>query len=101
MATTKDYKDFILEKLSFMDNITIRPMMGEYLLYYKDVLFGGIYDNRLLVKIVDGNKKYNMDQAIPYDGAKPMYLVDDIDDQEILKNIVLEIYKTIVELNVK
>lgn len=58
MATTKEYKDFILEQLSLLDNITYKQMMGEYLLYYNGLLFGGIYDDRLLIKIVDGNKKY-------------------------------------------
>lgn len=89
MATTKDYRDFVLEKLNLLDNITCRSMMGEYLLYYNNILFGGIYDNRLLVKIVDSNKLYNMKESIPYKGAKPMYLVDDLDKEEILKEIVL------------
>ena len=93
MATTKEYRDFVLEKLSLLDNITYKPMMGEYLLYYNRVLFGGIYDNRLLVKIVDNNKKYNMQKSIPYENAKPMYLVSDIDNTETLKNIVLDTYK--------
>ncbi len=93
MATTKDYRDFILEQLNLLDNITCKSMMGEYLLYYNGVLFGGIYDDRLLVKIVDNNKKYNMQESIPYDGAKPMYLVDDVDNQETLRDIVLDTYK--------
>ena len=93
MATTKDYRDFILEQLSLLDNITCKSMMGEYLLYYNGILFGGIYDDRLLVKIVDSNKKYNMQESIPYDSAKPMYLVDDIDNQETLKEIVLDTCK--------
>ena len=93
MATSKDYKYFILEQLSLLDNITCKSMMGEYLLYYNNILFGGIYDDRLLVKIVDNNKKYNMQESIPYDGAKPMYLVDDIDNQEALKEIVIETCK--------
>ena len=76
MATTKDYRDFILEQLSLLDNITCKSMMGEYLLYYNGLLFGGIYDDRLLVKTVDSNKKYNMQESIPYESAKPMYLVD-------------------------
>ena len=59
MATTKEYKDFVLEQLNLLDNINCKPMMGEYLLYYNGILFGGIYDDRLLVKIVDNNKKYN------------------------------------------
>ena len=64
--------------------------MGEYLLYYDGLLFGGIYDDRLLVKIVDNNKKYNMKESIPYEGAKSMYLVSDVDNSEILKSIVLD-----------
>ncbi len=93
MATSKEYKDFVLEQLDLLDNITSRSMMGEFLLYYNNVLFGGIYDNRLLIKIVDTNKKYNMDEQIPYESAKTMYLVDDIDNKELLKEIVLETYK--------
>ena len=93
MATTKDYRDFILEQLILLDNITCKSMMGEYLLYYNGLLFGGIYDDRLLVKIVDSNKKYNMQESIPYESAKPMYLVDDVDNQEVLRDIVLDTYK--------
>ncbi len=93
MATTKDYRDFILEQLGLLDNITCRAMMGEYLLYYNGILFGGIYDSRLLVKIVGSNKKFNLKEAIPYQGAKPMYFVDDLDNRELLKEIVLETSK--------
>lgn len=92
MATTKEYKDFILEQLELLDNITCKAMMGEYLLYYNNILFGGIYDNRLLVKIVNSNKKYNMRERRPYENAKSMYLVDDIDNKGILKEIVIETY---------
>ena len=56
MSTSKEYKEFILEQLNLLDNITYKAMMGEFLLYYNNVLFGGTYDNRLLVKIVDTNK---------------------------------------------
>ena len=93
MATTKDYRDFILEQLNLLENISYKTMMGEYLLYYNGILFGGIYDDRLLVKIVDSNKKYNMQESIPYESAKPMYLVDDVDNQEVLRDIVLDTYK--------
>ena len=93
MATSKEYKDFILEQLDLLDNITYKAMMGEFLLYYNNVLFGGIYDNRLLVKIVDTNKKYNMQEQIPYENARFMYLVDDIDNKELLKEIVTETCK--------
>lgn len=97
MATTKEYKEFIIEQLNLLDEITYKSMMGEYLLYYKGVLFGGIYDDRLLVKIVDTNKEYNMKETIPYDGAKPMYLIDDVDNQEQLKEIVLNTYKGLIK----
>ena len=90
MASTKEYRDFILEQLSSLDDITFKPMMGEYLLYYNGLLFGGIYDDRLLVKRVDSNKKYNMKESIPYEKAKPMYLVSEVDNPELLKEIVLD-----------
>ena len=92
MSTTKEYKDYILDQLSILNDITYKPMMGEFLLYYKGVLFGGIYDDRLLVKKVEKNKKYNMEESIPYENAKPMYLVD-VDNKELLKEIVLNTYK--------
>ena len=90
MASTKEYRDYILEQLRILDNITYKPMMGEYLLYYNNILFGGIYDDRLLVKIVSNNKKYKMEEAIPYETAKPMYYIENIDDQELLRDIVLD-----------
>ena len=93
MATTKDYKDFVLGQLNSLSDIKCRPMMGEYLLYYKDTLFGGIYDDRLLIKKTDNNKKYNMEEAIPYNGAKSMYLIGDIDNMDTLKEIVLDTYE--------
>ncbi len=97
MATTKDYRDFIIDSLSLLDNITCKPMMGEYLLYYNGILFGGIYDNRLLVKKVSSNSKYHMEESIPYDGAKSMYLVDDIDNKEILKDIIIDTYNDLLK----
>ena len=93
MATSKEYKDFILEQLGLLNNITCKSMMGEFLLYYNDVLFGGIYDNRLLVKIVETNKKYNMNEVLPYKSAKPMYLVDEVDNKKFLREIVIETCK--------
>ena len=88
MASTKEYRDFVLEQLSEVRDVTCRPMMGEFLLYSAGVLFGGIYDDRLLIKIVLGNEQYKMSESIPYDGAKPMYLVEDVDDREKLAEIV-------------
>lgn len=90
MATTKEYKEFVLEQLSLLNEINIKQMMGEYLLYYNGLLFGGIYDDRLLVKIVENNKKYNMKNQIPYENAKPMFLVDDIDNRDLLKEIIID-----------
>lgn len=88
MATTKEYRDYALENTKL--DITYKPMMGEYLLYYNNILFGGIYDDRLLVKKVESNKKYNMEESIPYEGAKAMYLVD-VDSSNI-KDIILDTY---------
>lgn len=88
MASSKEYCDYILEQLSEVPEVTCRPMMGEFLLYSGGVLFGGIYDDRLLVKIVQENAKYNMSTEIPYDGAKPMYFVEDIDNKELVAEIV-------------
>lgn len=95
MATTKEYKNFIVEQLNLLENIECKPMMGEYLLYYDGKLFGGIYDNRLLIKIVDSNKMYGFVEELPYKGAKNMYLVDEIDDKENLRDIVIETCKSI------
>lgn len=89
MASSKEYRDYILDQLNLLGNITCRPMMGEYLLYYNGILFGGIYDDRFLVKIVENNKKYNMEESIPYKNAKPMFLVDS-SDRELLRNIVVD-----------
>ena len=100
MATTKDYKDYIIGQLSVFDSITYKPMMGEYSLYYNGVLFGGIYDDRLLVKIVEGNKKYNMEEVAPYEHAKKMYLVNDVDNEELLKSIVKDTYIGLVNKEV-
>lgn len=89
MASTKEYCDFILGQLSEELNITCRPMMGEFLLYEDGILFGGIYDDRLLVKVVPENEKYQMSKEIPYKNGKPMYFVEDVDDQGKLKEIIL------------
>lgn len=99
MATTKDYKRFVLEQLNLLDNIECKPMMGEYLLYYNGILFGGIYDGRVLVKIVENNKKYNMKEEIPYKNAKPMYLIADMDNKEKIKQIILDTCKDLPSKN--
>lgn len=81
MASSKKYLFFILEQLSDLDEISYRAMMGEYILYYKEKIIGGIYDDRLLVKPVETAQKY-MPEAVlvsPYPGAKEMILVDNVD----------------------
>lgn len=97
MSTTKEYQEYILEQLELLENIRCRAMMGEYLLYYQERLFGGIYDNRLLIKKVESNRKFNLKEEIPYEGAKPMYLIEDVDNKELLKEVILETYPDLPE----
>lgn len=87
MASSKEFRDYVLEQLAEL-NVTSRPMMGEYLLYKDGVYFGGVFDDRLLVKIVKENEGYDMQQTLPYEGAKTMYLVEDLDDREKLVRII-------------
>ena len=90
MASTKDYLDYILEQLGGLEDITYRAMMGEYVLYFKGKVFGGIYDNRFLVKPVRSAKAL-MPSApfeLPYEGAKPMLLVENPDDREFLTELI-------------
>ena len=89
MASSKEYKDFILDQLSMLEQVTCKPMMGEFLLYFNDILFGGIYDNRLLIKKVDTNRHFNLEEQLPYESGKSMYIVEDVDNKELLKEIVL------------
>ena len=96
MASSLLFKEYILNQLKGLDNITCKPMMGEFLLYYNGTLFGGIYDDRLLVKRVENNKQYNMEESIPYEGAKPMYLVD-AEDSESLNKIIIDTYLGLVK----
>lgn len=88
MSSTKEYRDYILEQLRDLPGITCRPMMGEYLLYLDGVLFGGIYDDRLLVKIVSTNAEFGMSEAIPYEKGKLMYFVEDVDNSDRLIEII-------------
>jgi len=99
MASTKEYLDFILEQLSDMDEISFRPMMGEYLLYYRDKVFGGIYDDRLLIKPVPAARKMIPDAAmeLPYEGAKKMLLVDDVDDRQFICSLIQSMWEELPE----
>ena len=92
MASTKEYRDYVLEQLNLLGDISYKPMMGEYLLYYRGVLFGGIYDDRLLIKKVESNEKYELSEEIPYNGAKSMYQIDNIEDPKKLSEIIINTY---------
>ena len=94
MASSKEYLDFILEQLSQLDEIAYRAMMGEYILYYRGKIIGGIYDDRLLVKPVGSAVSLmpNATYELPYEGAKKMLLVDDVDSKEFLSKLIEAMY---------
>lgn len=89
MASSQAYMDFIAEQLSELEGITYRLMMGEYIIYYHGTVVGGVYDDRLLVKPVRSAIAYmpNASYELPYEGAKEMLLVDDVDNREYLKGL--------------
>ncbi|MBO4520867.1 MAG: TfoX/Sxy family protein [Alphaproteobacteria bacterium] len=99
MASSKEYLDFVLEQLSDPDGITYRAMMGEYVLYYRGKVFGGIYDDRFLVKPVKAAVAMMPDaqRELPYEGAKEMLLVDDIDDRAFLRDLLNAMYDELPE----
>ena len=99
MASTKEYLDFVLEQLSDLDEVSFRAMMGEYILYYRGKVFGGIYDDRLLVKPVPAAVKLMPDAELelPYDGAKEMLLVDDVDNRAFLCELVQRMWEELLE----
>lgn len=90
MATSKEYCDYILEQLSEISEIGCCSMMGEYIIYCRGKVIGGIYDNRFMVKPTESAKKLmpNAGFELPYDGAKKMLLVDNTEDKEFLKNLL-------------
>ncbi|MBR6045207.1 MAG: TfoX/Sxy family protein [Ruminococcus sp.] len=89
MASSKGYLEYVLEQLSGLSDISYRPMMGEFILYYLGRVIGGIYDDRLLVKPTASAKRLMPDapMELPYEGAKEMLLVEDIDDRERLTRL--------------
>lgn len=94
MASSKEYLEFILGQLSELDEITYRAMMGEFIIYYRGKIVGGIYDDRLLVKPVKSAISY-MSTALhelPYEGAKEMLLVDEVDSKEFLTGLFRAMY---------
>ena len=94
MASGKEYLDYILEQLSVLDDISYRAMMGEYIIYYRGKVIGGIYDDRFLVKPVKAAVAMMPDaeREQPYEGAKEMLLVDDVENRQFLKELLEAMY---------
>ena len=94
MASSKEYLNFILEQLSELDDVSYRAMMGEYIIYYHGKVIGGIYDDRFLVKPTKSAVAMmpNAEMELPYDGAKEMLLVDDVDNKEFLRELLEAMY---------
>ena len=94
MASSEEYLEYVLENLSDLDDISYRAMMGEYILYYRGKIIGGIYDDRFLIKPVKSARAMFPDgkMELPYEGAKEMILVEDIENGEFLKELVEAMY---------
>ena len=94
MASSKEYLDFILEQLSELDDVSYRTMMGEYIIYYRGKIVGGIYDDRFLVKPTKSAAAMmpDADMELPYEGAKEMLLVDDVDNKKFLRELLEAMY---------
>jgi TfoX/Sxy family transcriptional regulator of competence genes len=94
MASSKGYLDFILEQLSELDDVSYRAMMGEFIIYYRGKIIGGIYDDRFLVKPTKsaGAKMPSASMELPYDGAKEMLLVDNVENRDFLKELLEAMY---------
>ena len=95
MASSKEYLDFILDQLSELEDVTYRAMMGEYIIYYRGKVVGGIYDDRFLVKPAKSAMAMmpNADMELPYEGAKEMLLVDDVENKEFLRELLKKMYE--------
>lgn len=95
MTSSKEYLEYILEQLSNLDDITQRAMMGEYIIYYRGKIVGGIYDDRFLVKPVKSAMEMmpEANMELPYEGAKEMVLVDNVEDKEFLRNLFEAMYE--------
>ena len=103
MASSKEYLQFILEQLSGLEEISYRAMMGEYIIYYRGKIVGGIYDDRLLVKPMKSAVSYmpTSTYELPYDGAKEMLLVEDVDSREFLTGLFNAMYDELPALKTK
>jgi len=95
MASSKEYLDFILEQLSGSEDVSYRAMMGEYIIYYRGKAVGGIYDDRFLVKPVKAAKDLmpGADMELPYEGAKEMLLVNELENKEFLRQLLESMYE--------
>ena len=94
MASSKEYLDFILEQLSELNDVSYRAMMGEFIIYYRGKIVGGIYDDRFLVKPTKSAVAMmpNAEMELPYEGAKEMLLVDDVDNKRFLRELLDAMY---------
>ena len=103
MASSKEYLEFILGQLSGLNEITYRAMMGEFVIYYRGKIVGGIYDDRLLVKPVKSAISYmpTAPYELPYEGAKEMLLVDEVDNKEFLTGLFHAMYDELPALKPK
>ena len=91
MASSKDYLVYVLELLREVEGITYKKMMGEYLLYKEKIIFGGVYDNRFLIKKTKSLENSGLKEQIPYPSAKSMFLIDSEDPDEIKRLVLLAI----------
>ena len=93
MASSREYLEYVLDQLSELDGVTYRAMMGEYIIYYQGKIVGGIYDDRFLVKPTESGKRLMPDAPLeePYEGAKKMLLVGDIDSREFLNELITSV----------
>ena len=94
MASSKEYLDFIMEQLSGLEDVSWKAMMGEYIIYYRGRIVGGIYDDRFLVKPVKSAVAMmpNAGRELPYEGAKEMLLVDNVENRDFLRELVEAMY---------
>ena len=92
MASSKEYITYVLDLLREVSGVSYKKMMGEYILYKDDTIFGGVYDNRFLVKKTKSLENKGFIEQSPYPGGKPMFLIESEDSLEI-KDIINKIYK--------
>ena len=96
MPSNKEYLDYVLDLLREVNEISYKKMMGEYVLYKDNIVFGGIYDNRFLIKKCSYSESLNLKEIIPYPTSKGLYLID-IENPDEIKEIVLNLVKDLKE----